>query len=204
VSARRFAALAGVILAFAACERRAAFEILTPPAPPDQLQQTYWPLADFSLTERSGRTVTSDDLKGKVWVADFFFTSCPGLCIALGSRLTELQKQFGDDDRVRLVSISCDPETDTVEVLRRYAEKLGARERWLFLTGPKPAIQELAEHGFKLPLAEAPGAAEPILHSSRLILVDRSGNLRGLYEATGDEGPERLARDLRRLLETQP
>jgi protein SCO1/2 len=168
------------------------------------LQQTYWPVTAFSLTERSERTVTLADLKGKVWVADLFYSTCPGPCPMLSSRLSEVQKAVGNDDRVRLVSISTDPEKDTPAVLRQYAEKFQASERWLFLTGSKSAIRDLALHGFKLPFAETPGTPEPIIHSTRLILVDQTGAIRGLYEGAGDEGPERLVRDLRRLLDSKP
>jgi protein SCO1/2 len=190
VNVCRFAVLLVVLFETAACGRRQ----------PDQLQQTYWPVADFTLTERSERTVTLADLKGKVWVADFFYTTCPGPCPMLSSRLTEVQKAVGGDDRVRLVSISTDPEKDTPAVLRQYAQKFQARERWLFLTGSKTAVRDLAFNGFKLPFADNPGGAEPIIHSTRLILIDQNGAIRGLYEGASEEPPHQLIRDLRRLL----
>lgn len=168
---------------------------------PDQLQQTFWKLPDFSLTERSGKALTLADLKGKVWVADFFYSTCPGPCPMMKSRLSEVHKQLAGDDRVRLVSISTDPAKDTPEVLQQYAAKFGADERWLFATGEKAAIFELALRGFKLPLAENPGATEPIIHSTRLVLVDQSGTVRGTYESVGAEDTASLLRDLRRLLD---
>lgn len=204
MNARRLASLAAAVLTLVACDRPVSlsFRVFTPA--PDQLQQTFWPVTDFALTERYEQTVTLADLKGKVWVADFFYSSCPGPCPMLSSRLSDVQKAIGADDRVRLVSISTDPEKDTPGVLRQYAEKFQAGERWLFLTGPKAATHDLARNGFKLPFAEDPTAAEPITHSTRLILVDQSGAIRGLYEGAGEEGPDRLLRDLRRLLKTQP
>ena len=204
MNARWLAALAGALLGVVACERRPAVELLTPNVPQDQLQQSYWPVGDFALTDRNERPVTLDDFKGKVWVADFFYSTCPGPCPMLSSRLSDLQKAIGDDNRVRLVSISTDPEKDTPAVLRQYAEKFHANERWLFLTGSKAAIRELALTGFKLPFSENPGGAEPIIHSTRLILIDQSGTIRGLYEGTTKEGGEQLLHDLRRLLEPRP
>lgn len=203
MNTRSVAVLFGLLFGLAACNRQPV-EVFSPASPPDQLQLTYWPVTDFALTERSERTVTLADLKGKVWVADLFYSTCPGPCPLLSSRLSEVQKAIGDDDRVRLVSISIDPEKDTPAVLRQYAERFEAGERWLFLTGTKTAIRELALKGFKLPFAETPGAAEPIIHSTRLILIDQAGTIRGVYEGAGEEKPGQLVRDLRRLLETKP
>ncbi len=199
---RRLAALLATALAFTACRRDAA--VVAESAPVDQLQLTYWPLADFALTERSGQPVTLADLKGKVWVADFFYSACPGPCPMLSSRLSALQKAVGDDDRIRLVSISTDPEKDTPEVLRKYADKFGANSRWLFLTGSKDAIRSLAFDNIKLPFSEQPGSAEPIIHSTRLILVDQAGTLRGLYDGLDAGDPALIVRDLRRLLDSHP
>jgi protein SCO1/2 len=204
VSARPFVRVLAAALLLAGCERKEAFEILSTP-PADTLAQTFWSVPDFALTERGGETVTLADLKGKVWMADFFYTTCPGPCPMLSSRLSDIHRQIGGDDRVRLVSISTDPEKDTPEVLKLYAEKFKASDRWLFLTGKKSAIYDLATKGFKLPIAEdRTNAKEPITHSTRLILVDQSGAIRGLYEGVGAEGPERIVRDVRRLLEGKP
>lgn len=160
-----------------------------------------WPLPDFSLTERSGKEVTLADLKGKVWVADFFYTTCPGPCPMLTSRLSALHEKLGSDPDVRLVSISTDPEKDTPEVLKLYAEKFRASDRWLFLTGDKPRIFDLANKGFKLSVTEDPAAsAEPITHSTKLALVDCDGVVRGFYDGLDEEGVDRLLRDVRALV----
>ena len=198
----QLAALLGAALLVAACDRDAAI-VLQPPTV-DQLQQSYWPLAEFSLTERSGQSVALADLKGKVWVADFFYSACPGPCPMLSSRLSELQKVLGNDDRIRFVSISTDPGRDTPEVLRQYAAKLQATDRWLFLTGSQEAIRSLAFENFKLPFSEDPGAPEPIIHSTRLILIDQTGKIRGLYDGLGAAEPVHLIRDIRRLVDSKP
>lgn len=204
MSVRWLAGAVAISLVFAACDRGPAFEMLTPPGQPDQLSQTYWKLADFALTERSGRTVSLADLGGKVWVADFFYSTCPGPCPMLTSRLGELQNHFGGDERIRLVSISSDPAKDTPDVLGQYAQRFHAGEHWLFLTGTKAAIHSLARDGFKLPIAEEPGAAEPIIHSTRLILIDQTGAIRGLYESADASSTAQLVRDVRRLLDAPP
>ncbi|HEV7866578.1 MAG TPA: SCO family protein [Chthoniobacteraceae bacterium] len=184
------------------CQRRTVAESL--PATPAQLSQQFWAVPDFSLTERTGSTITAASLKGKVWVADFFYTTCPGPCPMLSSRLSDIQRLIGPDERVRLVSISTDPEKDTPEVLQQYAERFQASDRWLFLTGDKAQIFDLGIRGFKLPIVEDRSAAEPITHSTRLILIDQSGAIRGFYEGVGEEGPERIVGDIRRLLDAPP
>lgn len=166
--------------------------------------QKYWEIPDFKLTERSGQPVTVADLKGKVWIADFFYSTCPGPCPMMTSRLSDVQKKLADEPDVRLVSISTDPAKDTPEVLQAYAKNFGASERWLFLTGEKDAIFTLAQKGFKLSVSEDPTAAEPITHSTKLVLVDRSGTVRGMYEGVGEDDTDRLVKDVRRLLQEKP
>jgi protein SCO1/2 len=195
-----------VLIVGAACERSdSPIVMLKPPKPSENAELLkYWEIPDFSLTERSGQPVSMADLKGKVWVADFFYSTCPGPCPMMTSRLSELQKKLADEADVRLVSISTDPAKDTPEVLQAYAKNFGASERWLFLTGEKEAIFSLAQKGFKLSVSEDPTAAEPITHSTKLVLVDRSGTVRGLYEGVGEDDSERLVRDVRRLLQEKP
>lgn len=165
--------------------------------------QKYWPAPDFTLTERSEKPVTLSDLKGKVWIADFFYTSCPGPCPMLTSRLSNLQKELANDPDVRLVSISSDPEKDTPAVLREYASHFGAGDRWYFLTGNKDTIYKLANDGFKLGLAEDKNAKEPITHSTKLVLIDRSGTVRGFYDGVGGN-ITRLVTDIRTLEKEKP
>lgn len=194
------AAVLGAAVLLTGCEKHdAAFEMIQPLPAPVALAK-HWALPDFSLTERSGQPLRLADLAGKVWVADFFYTTCPGPCPMLSSRLSDVQKALGEEPGVRLVSISVDPEKDTPEVLKIYAEKFKASERWYFLTGQKEAIYSLARDGFKLPLAEAPTEGGLITHTTRLILVDQTGVVRGFYEGANEAGVKDLVRDIRQLL----
>lgn len=177
-----------------------AFEILASSPSPAMLER-HWQIPDFALMERSGRAVSLANLRGKVWVADFFYTSCPGPCPMMSSRLSEIHKRTRQDADVRLVSISTDPAKDTPEVLQEYAKRFGADEKWLFLTGDKAAIYALANKGFKLGVTDEGGTAtEPITHSTKLVLVDRNGTVRGFYEGTTVEEAKRLVADIERLL----
>jgi protein SCO1/2 len=189
-------------LFFIGCKKREPFEILAPPpgeAAPRPALAPLWQVPDFTFTERSGQTVTRADLLGKVWVADFFYTTCPGPCPMMTSRLSALQEKLGDRPGVRLVSISLDPAKDTPEVLKQYAERFKAGANWLFLTGDKTATYTLAREGFKIAVAEERNSPEPITHGTKLSLIDRAGWVRGLYESVGEDQTGHLLEDIARL-----
>lgn len=157
---------------------------------------------DFSLTERSGSTVTRADLLGKVWVADFVFTSCAGPCPEMSLRMRSLQETLKDTGRdVTLVTFTVDPTRDTPKVLARYAEKYGADPtRWLFLTGPDDqTIQDLVKKGFLQALAPATPDS-PIIHSTRFVLIDRRGRIRAAPEGLDVSARDQLLHDLDKLL----
>lgn len=161
-----------------------ALALFWPSAPP---LPKLFALPAFLLTERAGNAVCGEDLKGKIWVADFIFTTCPGPCLMMTQRMADLQRRLDPADDVRLVSFTVDPETDTPAVLRAYAEKHGAVEgRWLFLTGERLAIYGLAEKGFKVTTSDlGEGATGPegrFLHSTKMVLVDGDGFVRGYFD----------------------
>jgi protein SCO1/2 len=158
----------------------------------------------FQLTNQDGRPFGSEQLRGKIWIADFIFTLCPGPCPMISSRMSELQKPLEKTD-VHLVSVSVDPEHDTPQVLRGYAEKLQAQpQRWDFLTGPKEAIYRLSRDGFKLAIADGSTETGTPVHSTRMILVDRQGEIRGYYDATAPDAMTKLLADANHLLREQP
>ena len=163
-------------------------------------------IPDFALTNQDGETVTDDQLRGRLWVADFIFTRCPSICPILSTNLARVQRWLEDQpggDAVRLVSFSVDPEHDRPAVLRQFGRRHEADfSRWHFLTGPSRArMWRLSEAGFKLPVAEnPPDATMPIMHSGKFVLVDASGRIRGYYGGTQSSGIEKLKDDLKQLL----
>ncbi|MEA2560268.1 MAG: hypothetical protein QOH06_1772 [Acidobacteriota bacterium] len=163
----------------------------------------YGKLPAFSLVNRDGRTIRLEDLAGAPWVADFIFTRCPASCPMMSARMARLDRGLPKDLGVHLVSISVDPAYDTPEVLERYARKFQAPERWLFLTGDREDVRRLSIEGFKLGLDMDPPPGvigpEPILHSTRFVLVDGEGQIRGYYEAFDEASTEKLRTDLLRL-----
>jgi cytochrome oxidase Cu insertion factor (SCO1/SenC/PrrC family) len=165
---------------------------------------SYGTVPSFQLTNQNGQSFGSAQLTGKIWIADFIYTTCPGPCPMISGRMSELQKPLEKTD-VHLVSFSVDPEKDTPEVLRGYAEKLQAElGRWDFLTGPKSAIYRLSHDGFKLAVADASDAQGLPVHSTRMVLVDRNGQIRGYYDATEPEAITKLLADTNHLLREQP
>jgi protein SCO1/2 len=152
---------------------------------------------DARLTNRDGRAVELAELRGAPWIADFIFTRCQSSCPLLGARMARLDRTL--PAAVYLVSFSVDPANDSAPVLAAYARSLAASPRWLFLTGDPARLRLLSRQGFKLALE--PGGAAPampteaILHSTRFVLVDARGNLRGFYDALDPAALRRLAAD---------
>lgn len=186
----------------------------------------YGEVPDFVLTERSGRRISRADLLGKVWIANFIYTQCRETCPLQSATLARLQAEFSGEEDLRLVSITVDPERDSPEVLSRYAERYRADPvRWLFLTGDKRAIYLLAKDGFRLgvvdpddqaqaggwfralgpaPVLATHGSKGLVIHSSRLVLVDRQARIRAYHLPDDEQSLERLRRNLRILLREKP
>jgi protein SCO1/2 len=166
--------------------------------------RNYGAVPEFQLTNQKAQPFGSADLAGRIWIADFIFTSCPGPCPIISSRMSELQRPLKNSD-VHLVTFSVDPETDTPEVLRDYAQRLHAESgRWDFLTGDKKAIYRLTSDGFKLAVVEGAGDEGQLVHSTRVVLVDRRGTIRGYYDITAADGVTTLLADTSKLLREQP
>jgi len=156
----------------------------------------------FDVVSEQGKTITREAFAGKVWIADFIFTNCAGICPVMTSRMKELAGTLRDEPAIRFVSFTVDPERDTVEVLARYAKEAGADPaRWSFLRADRDRIRTLARDGFRLPVEDAdPKATDPILHSSRFVLVDAMGTIRGWYDSEDAGKRTLLAADARRLV----
>jgi protein SCO1 len=171
------------------------------PDPPKVMFQ----LPDFTLTDQLGQPFGSKELEGRVWIANFIFTNCPSRCPLLSADMSKLQKRMRNmGNAVYLVSFSVDPDRDTPERLKEYAEKYHANvRRWRFLTGELDKVKAAVVAGFKMPMD--PGTATSstgdtqtlfdITHGTRFVLVDQKGRVRGFYDAT-DDGMDELVRDL--------
>jgi len=175
-------------------------------APPSATElRRYNVVPPFALTERNGKTITNHDLAGKIWVADFVFTTCPGPCPLITASMAKLQEALAPDLHVQLVSFSVDPQTDTPAVLAAYADKYGAdRNRWWFLTGPEKPLYDLIQNGFFQIVQDNRGKPPEegqfvVTHSTKMVLVDAQGNVRGFYDGVGTEGRADLLKAIRTL-----
>jgi len=147
---------------------------------------------DFQLTDQAGKPFDRAALSGRVWVADFIYTTCPGPCPRMSSHMGRIQKATLPS--VRLISFTVDPVTDTPEVLSAYGRKFGADPaRWTFLTGDKARIEFLNHDGFKL--------GTGLDHSTRFVLVDKKGRIRGYYGIADGDPVEKISADAARLQE---
>jgi len=152
-----------------------------------------WQVADFALTNQNGRAVSLADFRGHVWVGDIIFTRCPGPCRKMTRQMKELQNALPRGSDAKLVTLTTDPEYDTPKVLKKYGEEFGADpNRWMFLTGTKSQIRNLGVNSLKLPAVEKePGERDDpndlFIHATIFVVVDRKGQLRGIFETTGEE-----------------
>ncbi len=163
-------------------------------------------VSNFNLTNQLGQSIRLSDLLGKVWVADIIFTRCPGPCVQMTRAMSSVRKEFLNRDDIAWVSITADPEHDTPPVLKEYADKwVEPPKNWHFLTGPKPLVAKLSIDDLKLVVVEKDAnqrmsEADLFLHSTKFVLLDRQGRLRGIYEGTEETGRKNLAIDLRLLM----
>lgn len=151
----------------------------------------------FQLVDSNNRIFTQDNLKGKVWVADLFFTSCPGICPMLTKKMKTLYLSYELEDNVRFVSVSVDPERDKPDVLQKYANQYNVKTRkWHFLTGSFENIKELATNQLKLVAKENPN-----FHSEHFVLVDQNMKIRGYYNSKEKEELKKIFHDIALVLE---
>ena len=164
----------------------------------------YGGVPEFSLVERNGKSVNLTDLRGKIWVADFIYTTCKDTCPLQSAEMAKLQEQWSNKPDLKLVSFSVDPSRDTPQVLSRYADNFKANaDRWLFLTGDKERISHLIQAGFRLsaaPVTESGSEDQVILHSPRFVLIDRETQIRGYYDSRDQDALARLKRDIFTLM----
>lgn len=145
----------------------------------------YHEIGSFNLTSNLGLPYTLDSLKGKIHLANFFFTTCPEICPAINNNINLVVNKFQNVNDIMFVSYSVDPETDSVPVLARYAKKYGNQANWRFITGPKKSIYRLAEFSY---LAIGSGASQAnFAHTEKLTLVDENGRIRAVFDGRGDQ-----------------
>ncbi len=154
-------------------------------------------IADFSLTNQNGTTITNKTYEGKIYIADFFFTSCQTICIAMAYNMSELQAHYKEDADIMFLSHSVTPVMDSVPVLKAYALNKGVIDgKWNVTTGPKKHIYELARKSYFAVLDEGNGDENDFIHTEQFVLVDKESRIRGYYDGTEKEDMKKIIADI--------
>ena len=157
-------------------------------------------VADFKLINQNGKTITQEDYKNKIYVVDFFFTSCPTICPIMTDNMGKLQKKFIDNSEIMFLSLSVTPKIDSVAVLRKYADDKGVIDsKWNITTGDKKHIYELARKSYFAVVEQGDGGLQDFIHTPNFILVDKKKQIRGIYDGTDDTEILRLIDDIKIL-----
>lgn len=179
-------------------QREAVTKVVDGKTVTDSVFQT---IPDFAFVSQYGDTVTAKTLADKIYVADFFFTSCPTICPKMKVQLKRVYERFKGNPDVMLLSHTIDPDHDSVAVLREFADNLGVTGRqWLFVTGKRDRIYEIGQNSYMVTAQQDESAPGGVVHSGAFILVDKARHIRGIYDGTTEAGVDKLMKDIDRLL----
>tara|TARA_B110000090_G_scaffold190071_1_gene221529 strand:+ start:58 stop:735 length:678 start_codon:yes stop_codon:yes gene_type:complete len=163
----------------------------------------YHKIADFSLTNQNGENISEKNYQNKIYIADFFFTTCPTICPIMTDNMVYLQKKLLKNKNILLVSFSVTPEVDNVEVLKNYAIEKGVLDsKWNLLTGNKKKIYELARKSYLVAKNDGDGGKYDMIHTENFILIDKEKRIRGFYDGTNNEEMNKLLSDIQILEES--
>jgi len=158
-------------------------------------------IQEFAFVDQDSALVTNSTFEDKIYVADFFFTSCPTICPVMKTQMLKIYDKFEEQDQLAFLSHTIDPKHDSVAVLKDYAERLGVESvKWHFVTGKKQTIYELAQRSYMSVAGEDKKAVGGFIHSGRFILVDKAGRIRGMYDGTSEDDVNKLISDIPVLL----
>lgn len=161
----------------------------------------YPTIPDFSFTNQDGQPVTNRDFDGKIYVADFFFVTCPTICPVMKKNMLKVYEAYRDNPKVGILSHTIDPDHDTPAVLKQYAADLGVTgSTWQFVTGDREKIYDIGEGHYLVTAKADKSAPGGYIHSGAFVLIDRDRHIRGMYDGTTDEGTEKLIADIKTLL----
>ena len=157
----------------------------------------YHIISNFSLINQNGKTITQEDYKNKIYVADFFFTRCTNICITMAYNMSELQEYYKDDTDMMFLSHSVTPEIDSVAVLKKYALNKGIIDKkWNVTTGSKEHIYELARKSYMAVVEDGNGGENDFIHTEQFVLIDKERRIRGYYDGTEKKDMDKLKKDV--------
>lgn len=164
----------------------------------------YHTIPDFKFVDQDSNEVTNQTYNNKIYVADFFFTTCPTICPIMKTQLLRIYDKFKDNQQVGILSHTIDPRHDSVAVLKAYAKRLRVEGNfWHFVTGDRSKIYELGQEAYYVTAGEDSTAAGGIIHSGAFILVDKKRRVRGMYDGTLEKDVSRLIKDMNTLLKEE-
>lgn len=167
-----------------------------------QYKRKYHKIADFKLIDQNGKTITQNDYKDKIYVADFFFTTCQTICPIMTNNMVTIQNELLNDPDVMLLSHTVTPEIDTVAQLKRYAIEKGVIDtKWHLVTGDKKEIYELARKSYLAVKTTGLGDAFDMIHTENFMLIDKKRQIRGFYDGTDSDAIKKLLEDIKILKE---
>jgi protein SCO1/2 len=153
----------------------------------------YHQVNSFSFLDHYGDTITEKTFEGKYYIADYFFTTCKTICPIMSKHMEKVQQEYLNDSLVMLLSHTVDPESDSISVLKQYAESHHAKKgKWFFVTGSKPELYNQARHGYFLTAVQGDGGPDDFIHSEKLLLIDKDRRIRGIYNGTDTKDVQRL------------
>ena len=162
---------------------------------------TYHTIQNFSFTNQDGKAVTEKDFDGSVYVTDFFFTTCHSICPIMSNQMERVATHFKGNTEVKFLSHTVDPEIDTVEQLKSYAIKHNAdSKQWMFVTGEKKALYDIARTGYLLNAEEGDGGPDDFIHTQNFALIDKDKRIRGYYDGTDSIQMNQMIKDIDLLL----
>lgn len=161
----------------------------------------YLTIPDHKLLTQTGDTFSLANVRGKVYAVNFFFADCRNICPKMNAQFTGVQNQFLNEDRVKLVSYTINPDADSVPVMAGYAERFKAvKDKWYFLTGSKKTIYDLARNDYKIAVAPGDGGPNDFIHSEQVVLIDPNLHIRGYYDGTDSTQMVEMEADIKQLL----
>lgn len=161
----------------------------------------------FAFTDQEGKTVTNEDVAGKIYVVEYFFTTCKGICPKMNENMTLVYKAFRGNDDIKILSHTVDPKKDTVAAMKAYSLQYDADpKQWIFLTGDKKELYDMARYSYLVTAVDDTAQVDiqsDFIHTDRFVLVDRTGRIRGQYEGTDKASVNQLIGDIKELLKEQ-
>ncbi len=169
-----------------------------------QVDTVYHTIGDFSFVNQNGQTITSADVEGKIKIVDFFFVDCKTICPKMSTQMKRIQEKVKTVDQIVLLSHTVNPESDSVPVMKRYAEEYGAIDgKWHLLTGDKKEIYRIAREGYLVNALQGDGGPDDFIHTELFVLVDHNNRIRGFYDGTSSTSIDTLIDEIKVLMKQE-